>query len=332
MLAREQGAFVVRRGVLEQGMTVIGGGAWGRALAAVATRADTPVTLVTRRGRSGDIPDGVHVEAEIAKAVEHSRLIVLAVPSAVVSDVARKVGDHTDGRHLLVHGIRGLVGSELSPVSDVIRAEVPSRRIGALGGPALALELLAGAPSAIVCGSNYPEVTEALADAVESESLRVYHTLDLTGLEWASALVGCLAIGVGYATRLGLGPGIVAALISRGVDEGAAIAADRGGGQRTLLGLAGYGDLLASLAQEARPEVRLGRALAEGEPLDRALASAELRVEAIDLIPHIAKQATDRGLDTPIFQALSEMITSRVHSTELIARLMTLPRRALPAR
>ena len=107
--------------------------------------------------------------------------------------------------------------------------------------------------------------------------LRLYATPDLLGLEWASALVGCLAIGVGYARGVGLGPGLLAAVITRAVEEGARMAAAAGGDDRTLLGLAGYGDLLASIAQTERPEVLVGRGAREGQA---ARASARRREAA----------------------------------------------------
>ena len=85
--------------------------------------------------------------AEVARA----RLIVLAVPSEVAREVLRLLGDHVDGSHLIVHGIRGLgSGGALETVSDIIREETPVRRIGALGGPVQATELTHKRPSTMV--------------------------------------------------------------------------------------------------------------------------------------------------------------------------------------
>jgi glycerol-3-phosphate dehydrogenase (NAD(P)+) len=210
----------------------------------------------------------------------------------VAREVARSLGEHVDGSHFLVHGVRGLVeaqeprpdgGRDLLTISDLVREETPVRRVGALGGPAVASDLFAGRPSVMVCGSRYPDVTFSLHEAFSHPLLRLFETRDLLGLEWASALVGCLAIGVGYARGLGLGPGLLAAVITRAVEEGARLAEVAGGDERTLLGLAGYGDLLASISQTERPEVRVGEALARGRTLSEAIAEAGQRVEAIDL-------------------------------------------------
>jgi glycerol-3-phosphate dehydrogenase (NAD(P)+) len=219
-------------------VAVIGAGAWGLALAAAAARASGSAMLYSRKPL-GTPPAGVTLVGDMKDVGAGARIVVLAVPSGVAREVARQLGDHIDGRHFVVHGIRGLSGPNLDPVSEVVRQETPARRVGALGGPALAEDLLAGKPSVLVCGSAFPEVSSAVAEAFGSRALRVYTTTDLRGLEWASALVGCLAIGIGLAQEAGVSPGLVAAVISRGVEEAARIAEAAGGEERTLLGLAG---------------------------------------------------------------------------------------------
>lgn len=297
---------------------IIGGGPWGVALALAASRTGASVVLHTRREHpEGD--RGVRATrdyAEVAKA----RLLVIAVPSGVAREVLRGLGDHLDGSHLVIHGVRGLGSEMLDTVSDIVREETPARRLGALGGPVQADELTAGRPSAMVCGSHYPEVIAAVTRAFQSSSLRVYGTPDLRGLEWASALVGCLAIGVGYAEQAGAGPGLLAALISRGVDEAARIAEAAGAEERTMLGLGGYGDLLASIALDDRPEVLLGKALARGSSLEAATAEARLRVEAVPLIPRIVAFAREQRVPATTFEALVDMMNG-ASSQSIIERM-----------
>jgi glycerol-3-phosphate dehydrogenase (NAD(P)+) len=288
-------------------VAVIGGGPWGVALALAASRAGADVTLCTRR-QHPEGRRGVRVTSSLADAAK-SRLVVLAVPSQVARSVLGSAGDHLDGSHLVVHGIRGLDGDDLETVSDIAREETPVRRLGALGGPVQASDLIDGRPSAMVVGSRYPEVLAAATTAFQSDSLRVYGTPDHEGLEWASALVGCLAIGIGFAQKAGAGPGLLAALISRAVDEAARIVTAAGADEHTMYGLGGYGDLLASIAITDRPEVVLGRALAEGKSVAASLSEARLRVEAVALVPRIVAFARDRKVAAPTFDALSRILS-----------------------
>jgi glycerol-3-phosphate dehydrogenase (NAD(P)+) len=308
-------------------VAIIGGGAWGLALAAAAARAESDVVLQTRRDLDGSLPKGVRIVREPKESAAHARLIVLAVPSSACRAVARDLGNHLDGSHYVVHGVRGLEGdgTDLQTVADVIRDETPARRTGALGGPALASDLHAGRPSVLVVGSRYPEVSECVTATFGSPTLRVYPTTDLRGLEWASALVGCLTIAIGYAQAMQMSPGLIAALISRSIGEASRIAAAAGGEEKTLLGLAGYGDLLASITQSERPEVIVGTALGKGKARDEAVKSAPLRVEALELIPRVAKWADEHGVRAPIFRALAAGVTDGKKADSILQELMTLP-------
>jgi glycerol-3-phosphate dehydrogenase (NAD(P)+) len=284
---------------------VIGGGPWGVALARAAARAGSSVTLMSRRAeKDGRLIQVTEDYAEIAK----NRFLVVAVPSDVVRDVARALGDHVDGAHIVVHGIRGLGRERLETISDIFREETPVRKLGALGGPVQVDELHTGTASAIVVGSYYPEVNALVSKSFSGPWLRVYSTNDLRGLEWASAMVGCMAVGVGFTEAAGAGPGLLAALISRAVHDAGRIAVLAGAEEQTIYGLGGYGDLLASIRQSGRPEVVLGRALAAGKSVPQAIEEAKLRVEAVALIPRIVAFAKHKGVQAPAFEGLARML------------------------
>ena len=308
----------------KDGVAVVGGGAWGLGLATAAARTGKSVLLLSRRSPSG-LPAGVTLTSDYGEVGARARLVILAVPSSAARVTARALGEHIDGRHLVVHGVRGLVGDEMETIGDVVREETPARRIGALGGPALVEDLLAAQPSVLVCGSQFPEVNAAVSEAFTHETLRLYTTHDRRGLEWASALVGCLAIGMGYAQGIGASPGLVAALLSRSVHEAGRLAEAAGGEERTLLGLAGYGDLLAATGQERRPEMLLGRALAKGTKLDAALAAVGQRIEAVDLVPRVVAWADKADVRTPIFHMLADGVLSSKPTREILHEMMTGP-------
>lgn len=303
-------------------VAIIGGGEWGRALALAASRAGGIVTLVSRR-EPADLGN-VKIVPNIEDAAR-SKLIVLAVPSSSVREYAHKLGPQLDGSHFIIHGIRGLVGDNLGTVCDLIREETPVRRVGALGGPALAPELAAGAASVLVIGSQYSEVIAAFREAFSSSSLRVYSTHDRIGLEWASALTGCLAIALGYAKASGQGPGLIAAFTTRGVHEIARVAAAAGGERDTLLGLAGLGDVLAAVGQTGRPEVLYGAALAEGLSPEEAAKKASQRLEALTLLPRITQWAKANNVRIPILSAIAVAAQGGRSRAELVDALMREP-------
>lgn len=315
-------------------LAVVGGGAWGVALATAAHAAGSAVLLYSRRAH-GDLPSAVQRTEDLAAIAKHGRTVLLAVPSNHVRALARELGDHLDGHHVLVHGVRGLVprpssdpsweGDELATISAILREETPARRFGALGGPVLTEELAKGSPSVMVAASRYPEVLEEVRQNLAGASVRIYTTDDLLGLEWASALMSILGIAVGFARGAGVAAGLASAFAIRGVHESARVAIAAGAQERTFLGLGGFGDLLAAMSQNARPEVRLGEALAKGATIDEAVKALGQRIEAIELAPRIAEFAARHQVAAPILTTVAEGILGQKAAPELVQRLMSAP-------
>jgi glycerol-3-phosphate dehydrogenase (NAD(P)+) len=297
---------------------VLGGGTWGLSLAKAARRAGTTPILCTRRHESGS-HTGVTVTSDLGELAK-AKIIIMAVPSHQAESAARQLGDHLNGNHFLIHGIRGLSGEGLTTVSQILRQETPVRRIGALGGPVQPDELSEGRPSAMVVASAFSDVRSAMAELLSGPSLHIRTTDDLVGLEWASALVGAVSIGVGFAqARPDISPGLLAALISSAVDESATIAVAAGAKRETFYGLGGYGDLLASIGMPNRPEVVLGRALAEGDNLEQAQQRATLRIEAIELIPRVVAFAKRRKVPHKVFGVLADVLERKIDGERVLA-------------
>ncbi len=309
------------RGSLAVG--VLGGGRWGLALAAAVTRNGHSAMLYSRRHELAPNLAGAFTRTTELKAVAaHARLILLAVPSSVLRDVARALGDVTNGSHLLVHGIRGLSAEGLTPLSQVLREETPCRRVGALGGPALADDLLEGLPSVIAVASPFAEVTDAVRAVLEGPRMRVSVSRDLVGLEWASALNGVLCVALGYARAIGIPAALLGGVMVRGLHEAARIAVAAGADERSLFELAGVGDLLAAMGQDDRPECRLGAALANGATLADALADSPVRIEAPTLVPRVVAFARRHRVDATLFESIESVFVGTLDRETLVARLM----------
>lgn len=304
-------------------IAVVGGGPWGVALATAATRAGSKVVVTTRRPLAPS-SSGILVTGDLS-AVASAELILLLVPSNVARGVAVSLLPHLRSDQIIVHSSRGLIGGGLRTISEVLCEETPVTKLGVVGGPALANEILSGDPSVVVCGATDDEVGSAFVRGFMTPRLRVYTTGDVNGVEWASALVGCLTIVVGYAQGIGLSAGAVAALITRGMREASTVVVSAGGKARTAFGLAGIGDLLAAASQPDRPEILLGAALARGLPIAEAMRAVDLRVEAVDLLPRLVTWARLRGLRVPIFSAIAKDIFAGRPCEQIVSELMTLP-------
>jgi glycerol-3-phosphate dehydrogenase (NAD(P)+) len=153
----------------------------------------------------------------------------------------------------------------------------------------------------------------------------VYQTQDLTGLEWASALVGTAMVALGYGRAAGVSPALLAGLMTRAMHEAARVGVAAGAEERTFFGLAGFGDLMAAMGQVERTEVAFGHALGAGKTIEQARAAVGLRVEAIDLVPRVVEFAHERGVSAPILEALDAIVAGRIDRDEVLRRLMGAP-------
>jgi glycerol-3-phosphate dehydrogenase (NAD(P)+) len=314
---------ITSRPMARTGVAVVGGGKWGVALAAAAARVGGSVELISRRDVEVT-PRGVRVTQDVS-SVAKAKLVILAVPSSSATTVVAALAPHLDAEHIVIHASRGMVSDSLQTLSEIVVSATATKLVGALGGPVLAADLLAGSPSVVVCGASSDEVGYTFVKQFMTPELRVYTTSDVRGVEWATALVGCLATIVGYAQGVSLSFGLVAALITRGVQEAARIVAAAGGDGKTLLGLAGYGELFAAVSQRDRPEILLGAALARGVPLDEAVSAMKSSVEAVTLAPRLAQWIKSKRVRAPIFVSLADDVLGGLPPETIVAKLMTLP-------
>lgn len=309
----------------EMTIGVIGAG-FGRGLAVSAARAGNEARVYTRRSlRPVTLQDGREVALRTTEDLAElgdSELIFLAVPSEYTVSVARQLAEHVDGRHLIVHVSRGLVGDDLQTVSEVLKRETAVRRVGALAGPLASSVLVDGNPGGAIVGTDFPEVAAAVRQAIGNERLRIYETPDRIGVEVGSALTGMLLFALGYAQGLGFGAPTIGVLASRGVSEVARIARTLGGEIETLSGLACLGDLVSAVGGDARPEMELGRAMARGLSLDDALAKVGAHIESTHVAGRLVRYAETIDVELPITRAITQVMAGELDSTQAVVALM----------
>jgi glycerol-3-phosphate dehydrogenase (NAD(P)+) len=298
---------------------VLGAGGFGRAIALASARRGHEVSLWSRQPR--ELPNSIQTSTDMG-ILRECELIFIAVPARHATNAAERLGEVIDGRHLVVHISRGLVGAELKTITQIVREKTVCRRIGALAGPLVADALAEGLPSGAILGTGFPELTAMVREAIGGSGLRIYHTQDVIGVELASATVGFLTVVLGYVQEVGAQPGTLAVLATRGMVEISRIGVTLGAQESTFMGLAGLGDLIAAVAGDQRPESRLGRALAMGVDLRTAIGEVGAYVEGFEVAEHMIEHARRHGLETPISSTFVAVSEGRMSPNDAIQALM----------
>lgn len=298
---------------------VVGAGGFGQAIARASARRGHEVVVWSRHER--ELPEPIRSSTTVAD-MEDRDLIFLAAPARHATSLADELGKVVNGKHLIVHVSRGLIGAELKTITTVLRERTAARRLGALAGPLVADALAEGRPSGAILGTLFPEVTEMVREAIGGSDLRIYDTKDVIGVQLASATVGFLTVVLAYAQAIGVEPSPLAVLATRGMVEISRIGQTLGADVETFMGLAGLGDLIAAVAGDERPESQLGRAMAQGSTIANALAEAGTYIEGVEVARHLIEHANRLGLDTPISSVFAEVSSGRMKRDDALRALM----------
>jgi glycerol-3-phosphate dehydrogenase (NAD(P)+) len=258
---------------------IVGAGRFGTALGSVLARANRRVILWSRdpeivdaiqtQRRCSRMPDAPLPEPLVATAdprvlASEARFIVMAVSSTNVRERSRELGNYLDGSHIVVHAVGALATPNNERVSEVVALGLPTLKIGAIAGPALPADLVAGEYASMVIASPFDEVVAEGRRLLNAPPvLRLYASKDLAGVELASAFAGAYTVALGLCDGLGMGVGPRAVLITRAVAEMARLSVAAGAEARTAAGLAGLGNMLVR-ATERSVDYQLGRRLADG--------------------------------------------------------------------
>lgn len=299
---------------------IVGGGRFGLGLGAAVARQGGEALLWSRKPRE---LDGNIRRAGSIDELGACELVFVVVPSMYVPTVAPLLAQTLDGRHLLVHVSRGLIGDELETVSRHLSTHTPARRVGCLAGPINADVLERGLPGGGVVGSIFPEVADAVRDAIGGATLRLYPTEDVVGVEVASAMVGLLALVLGFGLESEISPSALAVVTSRGLAEAARVGVRLGARPETFQGLAGAGDLFAAMAGDERSEVRLGRALARSLDLEAAGREAGAHIEGVTIARRVATHAARIGVRAPISKVIADVLDGTLTPEQGLQSLMS---------
>jgi glycerol-3-phosphate dehydrogenase (NAD(P)+) len=320
-------------------ISVLGGGAWGTALALAAARAGRKVVLWTRdtdhaeamqRTRENaprlpgiPLPETIRITASLKDAADSARAILLAVPAQSLRGVTEALSLVVkQGIPIIIcaKGIDQRSGEFMSEiVTDTIRGAMP----GILSGPSFAVDVAKGLPTAIVLAAPLEPVSEALARALSSPAFRIYHSTDIRGVEIGGAAKNVLAIATGIVEGRGLGDSARAAITARGFAELSRLARSYGAKPETLMGLSGLGDLVLTCAS------RKSRNFAFGDDLGRGLALSEAGggklAEGVHTARILVDMAHARRIDMPIAEAVADILAGRISIQESIDLLLMRP-------
>jgi glycerol-3-phosphate dehydrogenase (NAD(P)+) len=327
----------------EHSVGIVGGGAWGTALAQALRQAGRPVRLWARepevvaeinaaRANTGFLP-GIALDPGIVATgaladVAACDLVLMVAPAQHMRGVAGELAPLVPAGKPVVICAKGLEQASGKLLGEVLAEALPQATQAVLSGPSFALDVARGLPAALTLATAEEQLGQALAAALGGRHLRIYWSGDTVGVQLGGAVKNVLAIAAGIVDGRGLGASAHAALVTRGFAELRRFGAALGARPETLMGLSGLGDLLLTCGSPQSRNMSLGRALGQGQALAAVLGSRRSVAEGVYTAAAVARVAAAKGIDMPICQAVLAIVEDRLGIDAAIEALMSRPQRA----
>ncbi len=312
-------------------ITIIGGGAWGSAIASVIAKQNHNVKILVRKSAIADelmkgispalglpITPPTLATTDPQNALEKTQAIIMVVPASATTAMLKTIKPYINSNIPIAFAAKGFDPKTKNIITHAADEICNNPKI-ILSGPSFADEVALGKPAAIVAASHNKIAAQTIAGFFEGTNIRIYTSDDPTGIAAAGAIKNVIAIACGIAHGLNLGDNAKAAIMTRGIAEAARLVEAIGGNKQSLFGLAGVGDIALTAASNHSRNFAFGNAIAENKQQTGKLAEGKY---AADII---ASKALDLNIDMPITNAVNRIIKKQTNINDEIKAILERP-------
>ncbi len=293
------------------------------------TKYEAEIEDIRRYGEHRKLLPGVAVSNRILfttdiSCVEGADIVVFAIPSKFVREVAEKVSSHISPETIILNVGKGFEEGTNKRLSQVIRECIPGNKIAVMAGPCHAEEVGRGIPTTVVIASDDENCAEFIQEQLQTNTFRIYINDDVAGCEIAAALKNPLALSCGIIEGMKLGDNTIAALMTRGLAEITRLGVAMGAKWETFAGLAGVGDAIVTCTSVHSRNHRAGILIGEGMSAEDAVARVGT-VEGYGCCKIAYGIARELDVRTPIIDQLYKVCFEGHTPLESVSALMGRP-------
>jgi glycerol-3-phosphate dehydrogenase (NAD(P)+) len=272
------------------------------------------------------IPEEIEITADLTAATSGSEMLVLALPSHTVREVARKLGDLDFADRIIVNLAKGIENETLCRMSEVLRQELPLKlheKIATLSGPSHAEEVAGKIPTTVVVAGFQEEIAQGIQQAFMNPYFRVYTNSDIIGVELGGSLKNVIAIAAGICDGMGLGDNSRGALITRGLAEMVRLGEKMGAKRETFAGLSGLGDLVTTCISKYSRNRYVGEQIGKGQTLDQVLKGMVMVAEGVKTTESAYRLSRRNEVEMPITEQVYKVLFEHKQPHRAMDELMT---------
>ena len=323
-------------------IAIIGSGSWGSALAIHLANLGHNVKIWSFLEEERDlinnerkckflpqaiIPKNVYCSLDFKEVLDDADLILHVTPSKFTRSTFSQYKSLVGKTPVIICG-KGFEKETLKTLDEVIKEELPTVRLGVLSGPSHAEEVSIKIPTALVIASNDEEILKMVQENFMSETMRIYTSRDVKGVELGGALKNIIAFCAGVAAGIGLGDNSFAALITRGLKEITRLGTILGGEKETFYGLSGLGDLIVTCLSEHSRNRKAGFLIGQGKSLEETKKEVGMVIESIDNIEVAYELGKIHNVEMPIVETVYQILYENLNPKDAVVKLMTRDKKA----
>ena len=319
-------------------IAIIGSGSWGTALGIYLARNGNNINIWSYDEKEmssinnqkkciflpkASIPENVYCTMSFEEALKDAEIVLHVTPSKFTRNIIKQYKQYLTENQMLIMCSKGFEAETLLTLDEVIKQELPKAKYGVLSGPSHAEEVSLNVPTALVIASEYNDVKNAIVETFRSNTMRIYTSNDIKGVELGGALKNIIAFCAGIAVGLDLGDNSFAALCTRGLVEIIRLGTAMGGNEKTFYGLTGLGDLIVTCGSQHSRNRRAGECIGKGKSLEETRKEIGMTIESIDNIEVAYKLSRKYNVEMPIVEKVYNVLYNGLNPKDAVVDLMT---------
>ena len=269
------------------------------------------------------IPDGVICSSSYEEVLDGADIILHVTPSKFVRNTIKGYKDFVKPNQIVLMCSKGFESETDYTLDQIMEEELPGIKTGILSGPSHAEEVSLNVPTVLVVASRDEEVRNIVSEEFKSNTLRLYTSEDVRGVELGGALKNIIAFCAGISVGLNLGDNTFAALATRGLVEINRLGTAMGGESKTFYGLSGLGDLIVTCGSMHSRNRRAGEMIGKGFSIEEARKEIGMTIESVDNIDVAYKLAKKYNVEMPIVEKVYEVLYKGLSPKDAVDMLMT---------
>lgn len=319
-------------------VTILGTGAYGLALSKILVENNNEVVMWTTfeeeknelletkkssKLKSFKLDDNVFITTDLEESIKNSKLIIIAIPTAFVTDVCKKLKKYIKINQHICVASKGIEQGTCLFIHDMIKKQIKTRNIGAISGPSFAIDLVKKVPVGLSVASKNKNTINIIQKAFVNDHFKLYPTNDIIGIEVCGSVKNIIAIASGMIDGMGYPISTQALLITESLHDIKALIHALGGSKKTILSFAGFGDILLTCTSEKSRNYCFGKLLGSNATEEQIEEyKNNITVEGLYTLKSIHKLIKNKKIDIPTINIIYDIVFKNEKIDKLIEYLM----------